>query len=133
MTKLRCYRLPATNNVEAGLPAYDHNRAARRAALSKKRKKIQAKGNQYTGKVVTPDNTESPTKTRVLEMTGGSPWSLVNFGFLKANGIVDNRTSLARAISNYGFPRPLVLSPHRIAWVFDEVQAWLASRPRAGA
>jgi uncharacterized protein len=46
-------------------------RAARKAgALSKKIEKAPVKGNQYTGKVVTPHSAETPTKARVLENAG---------------------------------------------------------------
>lgn len=31
-----------------------------------------------------------------------------------------------------GFPRPLRLGPKRVMWRVDEVEAWIASRERAG-
>jgi len=61
-------------NTDAEDRAYQiRMRAARKAgALSKKIEKVPAKGNQYTGKVVTPDDAELPTRTRVLEKAGMS-------------------------------------------------------------
>ena len=38
--------------------------------------------------------------------------------------------ALARAIEWYGFPRPIALGANTLAWNLEEVQAWLASRPR---
>jgi hypothetical protein len=60
------------NNTEAETRAYEiRMRAARRAGeLSKRIEKVHAKGNQYTGKMIAPDNGETPTKTRVLEKAG---------------------------------------------------------------
>jgi predicted DNA-binding transcriptional regulator AlpA len=37
---------------------------------------------------------------------------------------------LARAIENYGFPKPIALGANRLAWRLDEVEAWISSRPR---
>jgi predicted DNA-binding transcriptional regulator AlpA len=37
---------------------------------------------------------------------------------------------LARAIENYGFPKPFALGTNRLAWRLDEVEAWIAARPR---
>jgi hypothetical protein len=60
------------NNVEAETRAYEiRTRASRKAgSLSKKIEKAPAKGNQYTGKVVTPHSADIPTKARVLEKAG---------------------------------------------------------------
>jgi hypothetical protein len=38
--------------------------------------------------------------------------------------------NLARAIANYGFPKPIALSANRLAWHLEEVEEWIASRPR---
>ena len=54
----------------------------------------------------------------------------VNYRYLEAEGIVPNRTTLARSIKNLGFPKPVELGKNRIAWDLDEIRAWLASRPR---
>jgi predicted DNA-binding transcriptional regulator AlpA len=55
---------------------------------------------------------------------------LVSYEFLKANGLFKNRVTLARAIESYGFPEPLALGSHRIAWKLAEVTRWLDLRPR---
>ena len=54
----------------------------------------------------------------------------VNYKFLVAEGIIPNRTTLARSIAQFGFPKPVELGQNRLAWDFDEIQVWLASRPR---
>jgi Prophage CP4-57 regulatory protein (AlpA) len=55
---------------------------------------------------------------------------LVSYEFLRENGIFANRVTLARAIESYGFPKPLALGSHRIAWRLQEVERWLDMRPR---
>lgn len=55
---------------------------------------------------------------------------LVRYKQLHADGIVNDRMSLARKIENEGFPKPLALGPNTLAWDYDEVVAWLTSRPR---
>jgi predicted DNA-binding transcriptional regulator AlpA len=54
----------------------------------------------------------------------------VNYRYLEQRSIVTNRMCLARAIENYGFPKPYQLGANRLSWDLDEVQAWIASRPR---
>ncbi|MGB8899195.1 MAG: AlpA family phage regulatory protein [Methylocella sp.] len=56
----------------------------------------------------------------------------INYRWLVDNGVMPNRTTLARSIEKFDFPAPLELGKNRIAWNRDEVEAWLASRPRRG-
>ena len=56
--------------------------------------------------------------------------TFVSYKYLELHLIITNRMCLARAISNYGFPRPLELGANRLAWRLDEVEAGIASRPR---
>jgi Prophage CP4-57 regulatory protein (AlpA) len=57
---------------------------------------------------------------------------LVDFKYLEAHGIVSNRMALARAMELYDFPRPFALGPNMLRWKLDEVEKWVASRPRRG-
>ena len=41
-----------------------------------------------------------------------------------------SRTTLWRMQRTAGFPKAIQLSTNRIGWVEDEINAWLASRPR---
>jgi prophage regulatory protein len=50
---------------------------------------------------------------------------------LEDQGIVSNRMTLRRWIAEHGFPSPVQLGPNSIAWMADEIDAWLASRQRA--
>jgi len=54
----------------------------------------------------------------------------VDYKYLEQHKIVTNRMCLARAIETYNFPRPVALGANRLAWHLDEVEAWIASRPR---
>jgi predicted DNA-binding transcriptional regulator AlpA len=54
----------------------------------------------------------------------------VTYRYLEKNGIVPNRTTLARSIERSGFPAPIELGANRLGWDLDEVRAWIASRPR---
>ena len=54
----------------------------------------------------------------------------VSYRYLETEGIIPNRTTLARSIVQLEFPKPVELGKNRIAWDLDEVRAWLASRPR---
>jgi predicted DNA-binding transcriptional regulator AlpA len=54
----------------------------------------------------------------------------VTFRYLQSENIMPNRMTLARSIEQLGFPQPLALGKNRIAWRLEEVEAWLASRPR---
>jgi predicted DNA-binding transcriptional regulator AlpA len=56
--------------------------------------------------------------------------SLIRYKYLEENGIISNRMQLARAIARYGFPKPIALGENTLAWQLDEIEAWLASRPR---
>jgi hypothetical protein len=58
------------------------------------------------------------------------PPMLVNFIWLQRQGILSNRMDLYRKRKWEGFPAPIELSRNKIAWVWEEVQAWLAARPR---
>jgi predicted DNA-binding transcriptional regulator AlpA len=54
----------------------------------------------------------------------------VNYRYLEQRSIVTNRMCLARAIENYGFPKPYALGANRLSWDLQEVEDWIASRPR---
>jgi predicted DNA-binding transcriptional regulator AlpA len=56
--------------------------------------------------------------------------AFVNYRYLEDEGIMPNRMTLARSIEQLCFPRPVELGKNRIAWRLEEVEAWLASRPR---
>ena len=42
-----------------------------------------------------------------------------------------SRPSIYRLIATRGFPRPIKMGDVKIAFLADEVEAWLKSRPRA--
>lgn len=42
--------------------------------------------------------------------------------------IVNNRTTLARWIKDYGFPAGVLLGPNSRAWPADQVDGWLEAR-----
>jgi hypothetical protein len=69
--------------------------------------------------------------------TAGLPWSTDNEVFitydqLPANGVPNySRVHTRRLIGRGLFPRPVMLSPNRIAWRKSDVEAWKASRPNA--
>jgi predicted DNA-binding transcriptional regulator AlpA len=54
----------------------------------------------------------------------------VRYTYLEKNGIMSNRMQLARAIERYDFPKPVPLGENTMAWDLEEVEAWIASRPR---
>jgi predicted DNA-binding transcriptional regulator AlpA len=54
----------------------------------------------------------------------------VDYKYLEQNKIVTNRMCLARAIELYDFPKPIALGANRLAWRLEEVENWIASRPR---
>lgn len=56
--------------------------------------------------------------------------SFVRYKYLEENGIISNRMQLARAIERYEFPKPVALGENTLAWSLEEVEAWIASRPR---
>lgn len=43
------------------------------------------------------------------------------------------KSSVYELMRTEGFPKPVSLGPRRVGWIASEVEAWLASRPRAGA
>jgi predicted DNA-binding transcriptional regulator AlpA len=49
---------------------------------------------------------------------------------LQARGIVSNRMTLRRWIQTEGFPAPTLIGPNTIAWPEEEVDNWLAERPK---
>jgi predicted DNA-binding transcriptional regulator AlpA len=51
------------------------------------------------------------------------------FKEMKALGYFNDRTAAARAIER-GFPAPFELGPNTLAWDLDEVEAYIATRPR---
>jgi predicted DNA-binding transcriptional regulator AlpA len=53
----------------------------------------------------------------------------LRYSDLKQVGVFSNRTNAARMVAR-GFPKPVELSPNRVAWDSAEVETWLASRPR---
>jgi predicted DNA-binding transcriptional regulator AlpA len=56
--------------------------------------------------------------------------AFVRYKYLEENGIISNRMQLARAIERYGFPKPVALGENTLAWPLEEVEAWIAARPR---
>jgi Prophage CP4-57 regulatory protein (AlpA) len=66
-----------------------------------------------------------------LELEGqGEPPLLVSYQWLEDRGIFSNRMDAHRKRKEEQFPPPIQLSKNKIAWVWAEVRAWLASRPR---
>jgi predicted DNA-binding transcriptional regulator AlpA len=57
------------------------------------------------------------------------PGRFIRFKELKERGVFNDRMDAARKI-DAGFPPPYEMSPNVIAWDADEVEQWLASRPR---
>jgi predicted DNA-binding transcriptional regulator AlpA len=56
---------------------------------------------------------------------------LISFGRLKPEKGIDYcRDHLRRKVKAGEFPKPVALSDRRIAWREEEVDEWLASRPR---
>jgi prophage regulatory protein len=54
---------------------------------------------------------------------------LLNFPDLRlAKGIAYTRRHLKRKCDSGNFPRPIQVSDRRIAWIEEEVDAWLAAR-----
>ena len=59
---------------------------------------------------------------------------LISFDRLKPEKGIDYcRDHLRRKVKAREFPQPVALSDRRIAWREDEIDAWLASRPRSVA
>ena len=44
-----------------------------------------------------------------------------------------SRSSIYSLMSRGRFPRPVRVTDHAVRWIFAEVQAFIASRPRAGS
>ena len=58
----------------------------------------------------------------------------VPFDDLKtSHSIPYSRVHLARLVKSGNFPAPVKLSPNRIAWVLEEIEAWNAARLAARA
>jgi prophage regulatory protein len=53
---------------------------------------------------------------------------VLSFPELKLRGIPYTRAHVRRLVGAGEFPAPVQLSPHRIAWVESEVDAWLKAR-----
>jgi len=79
-------------------------------------------------------------KTRLAQVdAGGLPPArspedelFVTYNHLPAHGIPAwTRVHLRRLMSQGLFPRPVMLSPNRIAWRLSDLGAWKASRPTA--
>ncbi len=51
---------------------------------------------------------------------------IIAFPELRAFGIGFSRVHLRRLIANGDFPEPVRLSPRRIGWIADEIEAFLA-------
>ena len=56
---------------------------------------------------------------------------LIRYVDLVAKGIVNSRMTLKRLIDNQGFPPGILVTPNSRAWVEDDVDAWVVSRPSA--
>lgn len=56
---------------------------------------------------------------------------LYRYDDLVAMGIVNNRVTLARWRNTQGFPHPAQLGPNSVAWLADEVDAWVNARTAA--
>ena len=41
-----------------------------------------------------------------------------------------SRSTLYELVRRGAFPAPLELAPNRVGWLHEEIDAWLASRPR---
>jgi hypothetical protein len=54
---------------------------------------------------------------------------LLRFADLKHAGYVRNWPTLLRLIDDEGFPPGFLLGRNMRAWVLDDVQAWIATRP----
>jgi hypothetical protein len=56
--------------------------------------------------------------------------TLLRFADLRARGIVHSWPQLKRLQQLHGFPRGLMLSPNTRVWTEEEVDGYIASRPR---
>ena len=55
---------------------------------------------------------------------------LLRYDDLVARGIVRNRVTLSNWIKKEGFPAGQMIGPNTRAYPEDQVEAWLASRPK---
>ncbi|MFI4935207.1 MAG: helix-turn-helix transcriptional regulator [Caulobacterales bacterium] len=58
---------------------------------------------------------------------------LLTFDDLKARGVVNNRTQLARLIANASFPKGFLLSANARRWDESEIETWLQGRRERAA
>lgn len=72
------------------------------------------------------------TEKQIADTEAQTLW---RFRDLKAKGIVTDRATLRRWMKSADdpFPSPIVLSANAVAWVAEEVRAWLKRRPRGPA
>jgi predicted DNA-binding transcriptional regulator AlpA len=56
--------------------------------------------------------------------------TLLRFSDLRSRGIVNNRVTLSDWIKTQGFPAGRKLGPNSRAWTAEEIEEWLAARPR---
>jgi predicted DNA-binding transcriptional regulator AlpA len=57
----------------------------------------------------------------------------LRFADLKARGLVNNRTTLARWIRDYNFPPGTNIGPNTRAWTDEEIETYEAARTAAEA
>jgi predicted DNA-binding transcriptional regulator AlpA len=60
-----------------------------------------------------------------------NPKNLLRYRDLVARKIITNRMTLKRWIDGQGFPPGFILGPNTRAWFEEEIDAWVASRPRS--
>ncbi len=63
-------------------------------------------------------------------MTTGSPNRLLRLGEVLARSGL-SRSTLYRQMRDGSFPEPLRIGVRSVGWLESEIEAWLASRPRA--
>ena len=56
---------------------------------------------------------------------------LIRYPDLVEKGVVKSRMTLHRLIRDEGFPPGVLVSPNSRAWIEEEVDAWVMSRPSA--
>jgi|AmaraimetFIIA100_FD_contig_51_6256073_length_1257_multi_5_in_0_out_0_2 predicted DNA-binding transcriptional regulator AlpA len=57
---------------------------------------------------------------------------LLRFKDLQARGIINNWPMLKRRIERDNFPCGVMVGPNQRAWIEEEVDAWIKSRPAVG-
>ena len=54
---------------------------------------------------------------------------------LRQNQVIDrvglSKSTMWRLIKAGRFPKPISLGPRAVGWLEDEIESWIASRPRA--